>query len=144
MKQQSYEYQQNPDPESKRSREIGVDLRVIAKSSSNSCHVDLSSARNDQIVNLGSEVGQGSRVDKGTKLEGSEQASRTILLENGHVVEDVTQCIEGCRESAERQLSREIAIFGSDEERVGARRKLRGITRDRERIGLSDNAGHDW
>jgi hypothetical protein len=123
---------------------MGVDLRVIAESSSDSCHVDLSSARNDKIVDLGSEVGQGSRVNKRAKLEGSKQASSTVLLKNGHVVQDVTQCVESSRKSAERQLGRKIAIFGSDEERVVSRRKLRRIMRNGKRRDLRDNARHDW
>jgi hypothetical protein len=123
---------------------MGIGLRVIAESSSDSSHVNLSSARNDQIVNLGSEVGQGSRVDERAKLKASKQASSTILLENGHVVEDVTQRIESCGKSAEGQLGRKISIFGSDEERVRARGKLRRVMRDRKRRGLRNNAGHDW
>jgi len=119
-------------------------LRVVTESGSDSRHVNLSSASNDKIIDLGSKVRQSTRVDKRTKLEGSKQASGTILLENGHVIEDVTQCVKGCRESAERQMGREIAILSRDEERIGASRELRRIMRDSKRSGLRNNARHDW
>jgi hypothetical protein len=126
------------------SRETTENLRVVTESSSDSSHVDLPSGRNNEVVNLGGQVGQGSRVNEWTKLEGSKQASSTILLKNRHAIEDVTQCIESCGESAERQLGREIAIFGSDQERIRATRKLRRVMGDKKRRGLRDDARHDW
>jgi len=119
-------------------------LRVVAESGSDSRHVSLSSSSDDKMVDLGSKVRQSPRVDERTKLEGGKQASSTVLFEDRHVIEDIAQCVKGCRKSPERQLGGKIAILGSDEERVGARRKLRGIMRDSKRSGLRNNARHDW